>query len=384
MQLSFSNTFEGQSICHTRRTCVQLRRFGPDEDGEQRGEDQGALYNGKRAYRGAALFPFGCCTHYKDSVRARKDGRTQLVTPTGGPKRLRIIGAAALRGTLNPCRPSLCCSATCFALSRQAARGTTRHRPNDQSGSVHLQKARRRKIKGELEPRMSRSVRRPASLYLDPALPGDSYDSRGSDAGSIDLPGTWLSGVLPLPKGKDLCSPFTTTSGPFAADPPGSMNNSFSSSGPSPSFRRQPGGGAFDRLSASTSRKLAALLGSKESIADTETVHSFSTKSSSGSSLSVNNHHRPGFDASQSYKPYKRNSSLPHPYSSASINMGQTMIRDDDEDDETCPVCLEPLSFRLPGEKPHIVPQCGHRLRTHGSLFSSTSRQEKSLTSLCR
>ena len=34
------------------------------------------------------------------------------------------------------------------------------------------------------------------------------------------------------------------------------------------------------------------------------------------------------------------------------------------EDDEECPVCLEPLSFsfRLPGEKPHIVPECGHAL----------------------
>jgi hypothetical protein len=34
------------------------------------------------------------------------------------------------------------------------------------------------------------------------------------------------------------------------------------------------------------------------------------------------------------------------------------------EDDDECPVCLEPLSFsfRLPGEKPHIVPECGHAL----------------------
>jgi hypothetical protein len=36
----------------------------------------------------------------------------------------------------------------------------------------------------------------------------------------------------------------------------------------------------------------------------------------------------------------------------------------DSEDEEDCPVCLEPLSFsfRLPGEKPHIVPECGHAL----------------------
>jgi hypothetical protein len=37
---------------------------------------------------------------------------------------------------------------------------------------------------------------------------------------------------------------------------------------------------------------------------------------------------------------------------------------DPSEEEEECPVCLEPLSFsfRLPGEKPHIVPECGHAL----------------------
>ncbi|KAF9454350.1 hypothetical protein P691DRAFT_656495 [Macrolepiota fuliginosa MF-IS2] len=41
-----------------------------------------------------------------------------------------------------------------------------------------------------------------------------------------------------------------------------------------------------------------------------------------------------------------------------------------DVEDE-CPVCLEPLSFsfRLPGEKPHIVPECGHAL--HEACFSA-------------
>src|SRR6266478_4144136 len=44
---------------------------------------------------------------------------------------------------------------------------------------------------------------------------------------------------------------------------------------------------------------------------------------------------------------------------------------DSSEDEEDCPVCLEPLSFsfRLPGEKPHIVPECGHAL--HEVCFSS-------------
>jgi hypothetical protein len=38
--------------------------------------------------------------------------------------------------------------------------------------------------------------------------------------------------------------------------------------------------------------------------------------------------------------------------------------RDVPDDEAECPVCLEPLSFsfRLPGEKPHIVPECGHAL----------------------
>ena len=46
--------------------------------------------------------------------------------------------------------------------------------------------------------------------------------------------------------------------------------------------------------------------------------------------------------------------STPHQYNSAH----------DMDDEGECPVCLEPLSFsfRLPGEKPHIVPECGHAL----------------------
>ncbi|KAF6761725.1 von Willebrand RING finger domain-containing protein [Ephemerocybe angulata] len=41
------------------------------------------------------------------------------------------------------------------------------------------------------------------------------------------------------------------------------------------------------------------------------------------------------------------------------------------DDDDECPVCLEPLSFsfRLPGEKPHIVPECGHAL--HEACFTA-------------
>ncbi|KIY53347.1 hypothetical protein FISHEDRAFT_63373 [Fistulina hepatica ATCC 64428] len=43
----------------------------------------------------------------------------------------------------------------------------------------------------------------------------------------------------------------------------------------------------------------------------------------------------------------------------------------DADDADECPVCLEPLSFsfRLPGEKPHIVPECGHAL--HEACFAA-------------
>lgn len=41
-----------------------------------------------------------------------------------------------------------------------------------------------------------------------------------------------------------------------------------------------------------------------------------------------------------------------------------TLADSSDEDDDKCPVCIESLnaSFKLPGEKPHIVPECGHAL----------------------
>ena len=54
-----------------------------------------------------------------------------------------------------------------------------------------------------------------------------------------------------------------------------------------------------------------------------------------------------------------------HPYSAVSMApLPVVSNQSNPEDDEECPVCLEPLSFsfRLPGEKPHIVPECGHAL----------------------
>ena len=58
-------------------------------------------------------------------------------------------------------------------------------------------------------------------------------------------------------------------------------------------------------------------------------------------------------------------STYSHPYSlNDTPNMPIVSPRDITEEEAECPVCLEPLSFsfRLPGEKPHIVPECGHAL----------------------
>lgn len=46
------------------------------------------------------------------------------------------------------------------------------------------------------------------------------------------------------------------------------------------------------------------------------------------------------------------------------------ILADEETDEPECPVCLEPLSFsfRLPGEKPHVIPLCGHAL--HDQCFA--------------
>lgn len=63
-----------------------------------------------------------------------------------------------------------------------------------------------------------------------------------------------------------------------------------------------------------------------------------------------------------------------HPYAiMAPAPLPVVSSHDATEDEDECPVCLEPLSFsfRLPGEKPHIVPECGHAL--HEVSYTSHS-----------
>lgn len=53
-----------------------------------------------------------------------------------------------------------------------------------------------------------------------------------------------------------------------------------------------------------------------------------------------------------------------HPYATMVSAPLPVVSSHDAAAEDECPVCLEPLSFsfRLPGEKPHIVPECGHAL----------------------
>lgn len=59
-----------------------------------------------------------------------------------------------------------------------------------------------------------------------------------------------------------------------------------------------------------------------------------------------------------------RQNSEAHPYAAMVASPVPVVSSHSAEDEKECPVCLEPLSFsfRLPGEKPHIVPDCGHAL----------------------
>ncbi|WWC91194.1 uncharacterized protein L201_006136 [Kwoniella dendrophila CBS 6074] len=65
---------------------------------------------------------------------------------------------------------------------------------------------------------------------------------------------------------------------------------------------------------------------------------------------------------------------------------------DDKDDEETCPVCVESLSFtyRLPGEKPHIVPECGHALHeecfvtVYGDVPPEGSKKVLGVCGVCR
>lgn len=90
-----------------------------------------------------------------------------------------------------------------------------------------------------------------------------------------------------------------------------------------------------------------------------------------------NNSLQSSYSASSSLNPQTTTAADPrilHPYAAmVAAPLPVVSSHDASEDEAECPVCLEPLSFsfRLPGEKPHIVPECGHALHevsSNGSL----------------
>ncbi|THH06559.1 hypothetical protein EW146_g9576, partial [Bondarzewia mesenterica] len=87
------------------------------------------------------------------------------------------------------------------------------------------------------------------------------------------------------------------------------------------------------------------------------------------SAASLHSSHSAGSTRSSSYND---NYSAAHPFAAmVSAPLPVVSSHDSSDDEEECPVCLEPLSFsfRLPGEKPHIVPECGHAL--HEACFTA-------------
>ncbi|KAL1407629.1 hypothetical protein Q8F55_007062 [Vanrija albida] len=70
-----------------------------------------------------------------------------------------------------------------------------------------------------------------------------------------------------------------------------------------------------------------------------------------------------------------------------------TLVSTEDEHgEEECPICCESLSFtyRLPGEKPHVVPECGHSLHeecfvtVYGRVLPSGSSRNIGVCGVCR
>lgn len=79
---------------------------------------------------------------------------------------------------------------------------------------------------------------------------------------------------------------------------------------------------------------------------------------------------------------------LHHPYNLSTFahsNMLHSNLIIDEPLEDSCPVCNEPLSLRLKGEKPRIAPLCGHKL--HEACFEAVygsvkrAKQHNSLVS---
>ena len=120
---------------------------------------------------------------------------------------------------------------------------------------------------------------------------------------------------------------------------------------------------------ASTNNKASSFAASVRSV-----FHRSPHRATSAASL------HSAYSANSSVKPPSytsaADSSTLHPYASmVAAPLPVVSSHDASDEEEECPVCLEPLSssFRLPGEKPHIVPECGHALHEVSPLSCRAS-----------
>lgn len=92
-------------------------------------------------------------------------------------------------------------------------------------------------------------------------------------------------------------------------------------------------------------------------------TRSLSISTTSSSSASTSRHPPPLLATPPPSPPATRRAAA----AAARPRLMSTSVLDDRQDEDSCPICLELLSLRLAGEKPHVVPVCGHRLRASPS-----------------
>lgn len=137
-----------------------------------------------------------------------------------------------------------------------------------------------------------------------------------------------------------------------------------SSSSRYPNLHNQPSIASLDRAHSTQqnrSRRSGTVSSQSESVRSGKSVHPFASaviRSSSppplpsaGRATIANSRSHPNL-----VEAYTMSSAPAH-----QVTLASTENKDDED---SCPICCESLSFtfRLPGEKPHVVPECGHAL----------------------
>ncbi|SGY31292.1 BQ5605_C002g01220 [Microbotryum silenes-dioicae] len=154
-------------------------------------------------------------------------------------------------------------------------------------------------------------------------------------------------------------------------------------SGPylSPALPRRPRSSSGSSTAATAQRFIAATFGSR-SRPSTSDGHS-------SMSHHVNSIHK--YANGSSAHP----SSQAHPFqdlnSGAAVPSSALLITDDGDEGPECPICVEPLSHRLQGEKAHVTPVCGHQLhhecfrQVYGDVTQARLRKASlGLCGICR